>query len=104
MKYKLSIMWMWLYEKYRSLPQAIRAAWNTAWITFVGSMLMILTSVLGSLTEVLGSGNYEAFYDHLSFLATALLSAVFAFLIGVLNALYRFIKPVETSYNLPTRE
>lgn len=95
--------WSWVRTKYSALPGAIRAAWNTAWITFLAMMMTILTDLLGALTDAIGSGSYETFYDQLNLAGSAVVSAATAFLVGVLNAVYRWIRPVEASYpNQPT--
>ena len=81
------------------IPSAIRAGWVTAWVAFTGTLFAIATGLLPVLANAVGSKNFEPFYDALSTSATLALSAASGFLVGLLNAVYRWIKPIERAYN-----
>jgi hypothetical protein len=83
---------------WRRIPKPIRAGWITAVITFASTALTILTSVLPELASAISSRNFTPFYDSLSLASTAILSAVTAFLAGLVNVVYRWLKPIEESY------
>lgn len=95
-------VWNRVREWYKRLPSAIRAAWNTAWIVFVGMMLTILTNLLPAVADLISTRDTEAFYDSLSVAATAAVSAATAFLVAIVNAIYRWLRPVENSYTRDT--
>lgn len=80
------------------VPNAIRSGWITAWITFVGSLLSIVTGLLPKLSEAISSGNFDTFYESLSLGLTAVVSASLGFFAGIVNGVYRWLQPIENSY------
>jgi uncharacterized membrane protein len=91
MKDKLINFW-------RKIPRALRSGIITAWVTFVGTLVAILTNLLPDLADAISSGNYEPFYESLKFGSAAAISAVTAFFSGVVNAIYRWIRPIADAY------
>lgn len=83
---------------WRKLPTAVRSAWITAWVVFIGSLLTIAVGLLPKLAEAVSSKNFEPFYDSLSLEANAAVSAALAFVSGLINGIYRWVKPIEESY------
>lgn len=96
MKVKLINFW-------RKIPKALRSGIITAWVVFVGTLFAILTNLLPVLADAISSGNYEPFFDSLKFASAAAISAVTAFFSGLVNALYRWIKPIEDAYKTNLR-
>ena len=88
---KLTALW-------RRVPKPVRAGWITAWITFLSTMLTIATGLLPELATAIGDRNFAPFYNSLNFAATAAVSAATAFLAGLVNAAYRWLKPIEEAY------
>lgn len=80
------------------IPNAIRSAWITAWITFIGSVLSIVTGLMPRLSDAISTGNFQPFYDSLSLGYTAAVSAVLAFFAGLVNGVYRWLQPIQNSY------
>lgn len=91
MKNKIRTLW-------KKLPTAVRAGWNTAWVTFLGLMVTILTGLLPQLINAISTKNFEPFYDSLNLAMTSALSAVSALVVGCLNVLFRTLKPIEDAY------
>lgn len=83
---------------WRSIPTAIRSAWITAWVTFVASLFAILTSLLPKLADAISSKNFEPFYNSLSTEANIAISAALAFFAGLVNGIFRWLKPIEEAY------
>lgn len=86
---------------WRRVPPAIRAGWITAWLTFVGAMLSIVTGLLPRLAESISTGNFDPFFDALSLGYTAAVSASAAFCVGILNTLWRWLRPIADAYQTP---
>lgn len=76
------------------LPTWLRAAVITGAQTFVGTVLALFLAVI---PDLLGWVNGGAIPD-LATYAKLLAGAVAAFVTGVLTAVYRKVKPIETSY------
>ena len=95
----LKNLWAKITGAYSKLPNAVRAAWNTAWITFTATFLTILIGLLPALVDAITNRNITTFTDSLSVAATAGTAAVTAFLVGIINGLYRWAKPIEGSYS-----
>lgn len=91
MKTKLTNFW-------RKIPKALRSGIITAWVVFVGTLFAILTNLLPLLADAISSGNYEPFYESLKLASAAAISAVTAFFSGLVNAIYRWVKPIEDAY------
>jgi len=83
---------------WRKLPTAVRSAWITAWVAFTGTLLSILVGLLPVLAEAVSSKNFERFYDSLNLGAAAAISAATGFVSGLINGIYRWIKPIEEAY------
>jgi ABC-type Fe3+ transport system permease subunit len=83
---------------WRATPRAIRSGWITAWVTFTGVLLTILTGLLPALAEAISTRNFEPFYDSLNLAAAAAVSAVTGFVSGIVNAIYRWLRPIADSY------
>jgi hypothetical protein len=83
---------------WRKLPTALRSAWITAWVTFVASLFAIFTSLLPKLAEAISSRNFDPFYDSLSTEANIAVSAALAFVAGLVNGVFRWVKPIEEAY------
>ncbi len=88
---KLTALW-------RRVPKPVRAGWITAWITFVGVLLSTLTGLLPALMEFISTGNEEAFFQRIDSASTVVVGAAIGFVVGCLNAAYRWLKPIEESY------
>ena len=66
------------------------------WLSVV-TLLAILTGLLATFADALGSGNFSAFYDALSVGYASAVSAATAFLAGLVNALWRWLVPRRAS-------
>ena len=97
----LKNFWNKIQVTYSKLPNAVRAAWNTAWITFTATFLTILVGLLPALVDAITNRDLTGLADDLSLAATAATAAVTAFLVGVINGLYRWLNPIENSYRQP---
>lgn len=84
---------------WRKIPSAIRSGWVTAWVAFTGTLLTIVTGLLPVLANSISSKNFQPFYDALSTSASLSVSAATGFIAGVVNGIYRFVKPIEQAYN-----
>ncbi|MCA1806559.1 MAG: hypothetical protein LC687_01655, partial [Actinobacteria bacterium] len=89
---------------WRRVPRAIRSGWITAWVTFTGSLLSILTGLLPQLANAITTKNFEPFYNSLSFGFAAGISAALAFFAGVVNSFYRWLSPIAQAYQMPPGE
>lgn len=83
---------------WRRIPVALRSGWITAWVTFFGTITAILTGLLPKLAESISSGNFEPFFDALSLGYAAAVSAAAAFGAGVVNAVWRWLRPLSAAY------
>jgi hypothetical protein len=83
---------------WRRIPKPIRSAWITAWVVFTGALLSIVTSLLPELANAISEHNFEPFFDRLHTDSAAALSAALAFVAGLVNGVYRYLKPIEESY------
>jgi hypothetical protein len=83
---------------WRKLPTALRSAWITAWVTFVASLFAIATSLLPKLAEAFTSRNFDPFYDSLGAQANVAVSAALALVAGIINGVFRWVKPIEEAY------
>lgn len=88
---KLTAFW-------RRVPTPLRSGWITAWVTFTATLLSILTSLLPELANAVSEHNFEPFFDRLHADSATALSAALAFVAGVINAVYRYLKPIQESY------
>ena len=86
---------------WRKVPRAIRSGWITAWVAFLSTIVAIGTNLLPALVDLITTHDYAKFAEHLSTSATLSVSAVNAFLAGVVNAIYRWLRPIEQSYRTP---
>jgi hypothetical protein len=86
---------------WRKIPRAIRSGWITAWVTFTGTLLTILVGLLPQLANAISSKNFEPFFDALSTSSTLAISASLGFVSGLVNALYRWARPIELAYKMP---
>lgn len=89
---------------WRRVPPALRSGWITAWITFTGSLLSILTGLFPLLAESISTGDYAEFFDAVSLASAAAVSAAAAFGAGVLNAVWRWLRPIADAYQTPPGE
>lgn len=83
---------------WRKIPTAIRSGWITAWVVFTGTLLTIGVGLLPKLAESISTRNFEGFLDSLSLGASAALSAATAFVSGLVNTIYRVLRPIEQAY------
>lgn len=83
---------------WRKIPTAIRSAWITAWVTFTGALLTILTGLLPELANAISSKNFEPFLNSLNTGATLAISAALGFVSGLVNGIFRWLKPIEQAY------
>lgn len=83
---------------YRRLPSPIRSGWVTAWVTFTGTILALATSLLPTLATAITTRDFAPFLESLALSTQAAFSAVLALAAGVVNAVYRSIRPVERAY------
>lgn len=83
---------------WRSIPRAIRSGWITAWVTFTGTLLTILTSLLPELANAISTKNFEPFYNGLSNSAALAIAAATGFFSGLVNAVYRWLRPIAQAY------
>lgn len=83
---------------WRKLPTAVRSAWITAWVTFTGALLTILVGLLPELANAISSKNFEPFFDNLNTSATLAISAALGFVSGLVNGIFRWLKPIEEAY------
>lgn len=86
---------------WRKVPRAIRSGWITAWVAFVSTLLAIGTNLLPALVELITTHDYARFAEHLSTAATLAVAAVNSLLAGIVNAVYRWLRPIEQSYRTP---
>ncbi len=86
-------------DGYDRIPTPIRAGWTTAWLTFVGVLLTIVTGLLPVLAEAISSGDFAPFYQSLTLAYSAALAAVSALAAGIVNAVYRWLRPIANSYH-----
>ncbi len=86
---------------WRRVPPAVRSGWITAWVTFTGTLLTIITGLLPTLADAISSGNFSSFYDALSLGYAAAVSAATAFAAGVVNAVWRWLRPIADAYQTP---
>ena len=86
---------------WRRVPPSIRSGWITAWITFIGGLVSILTGLLPTLADAISTGNFDTFFDALSLGYAAAVSAALAFLVGLLNTLFRWLRPIADAYRPP---
>lgn len=91
-------------DVWRKAPKAIRSGWITAWIAFVSTLLAIGTNLLPALVELVTTHDYAKFAEHLSIAATLAVAAVNSLLAGIVNAVYRWLRPIEQSYLIPSDE
>lgn len=91
-------------QAWRRVPTAIRSGWITAWVTFTGTLLTILTGLLPRLAEAISSGNYTGFFDALGLGWAAAVAAATGFVAGLVNAVYRWLVPISTAYRTPSGE
>jgi len=76
---------------YEKLPNAIKAAINTAWQSAVGVFLL---NVLGFLADIQEwAGDTSGAFPDVSPLGKAVVAAIVGAVVGVLTAVYRTIKP-----------
>lgn len=94
---KLQVLW-------RRVPKPIRSGWITAWVTLGATFLSIVTTLLPELANAVSTRDFEPFYDSLSVAATLAVSAVTAFFAGLVNAIYRWLRPIEQAYQTPPVE
>lgn len=85
---------------WRRVPRAIRSGWVTAWVTFVGSLLTIVTNLFPAILDLITTRSPAAFYEQLSVSVTLAISAVSGLLFGVVNAIYRWIRPIADAYQI----
>jgi hypothetical protein len=83
---------------WRKLPKPVRSAWITAWVTFVAALLTIVTSLLPELANAISEHNFDPFFDRLHTDSATALSAALAFFAGLVNGIYRWLRPIEQSY------
>lgn len=83
---------------YRRLPSAVRAGWVTAWVTFVGTLLALATSLLPVLADAITTRSFDTFLSSLALSTQAAFSALLALAAGIVNALYRWLRPIEAAY------
>lgn len=83
---------------WRRVPKPIRSGWITAWVTFTGTLLTILTGLLPVLANAISERNFEPFYDALGNGAAVAISAATGFVSGCVNAIYRWVRPIEQAY------
>lgn len=77
------------------LPSWLRAAINTGWATFVAAVALPLLGFLGDLQVwITGAGEPP----DVTQLGRLLAAALLAFVAGVVNAVFRYFKPVEQAY------
>lgn len=86
---------------WRKTPRAIRSGWITAWVTFTGSVLSIVTGLLPQLANAITTENFGPFYDSLSVGLAAGVSAALALCAGIVNSVYRWARPIEKAYQTP---
>lgn len=85
---------------YLKLPNAVKAAWHTAWLSFVATFGLSLLGFLHDVQEWAGdAGNHS--FPSVTPLGKAVLAAVVALVSAVLNYLFRVIKPGPTYPNTP---
>jgi ABC-type antimicrobial peptide transport system permease subunit len=89
---------------WRKIPRAIRSAWITAWVTFVGATLSIITGLLPVLADSISSKNFRPFFDSLNLGWTAALSAALGFVSGLVNGIWRALVPIDKAYQTPPGE
>jgi len=85
-------------DLYNRLPTAVRAAWTTAWLTFIGALLAIITGLLPLFADAISTREFDTFYDSLSIAASAAVAAASALAAGIVNGLYRWMRPISNSY------
>lgn len=83
---------------WRRLPKPVRSAWITAWIVFTGALLSIVTNLLPELANAISEHNFEPFFDRLHADSAAALSAALAFVAGLVNGIFRWLRPIEQAY------
>lgn len=88
-------------QLWRKTPRAIRSGWITAWATFTGSIVSILTGLLPQLSNAITTENFDPFYNSLSVGLAAGVSAALAFCVGIVNSVYRWARPIEKAYQTP---
>lgn len=88
----------WFTRTWRKVPRAVRSGWITAWIVFTGGLLSIVTSLLPTLANAISTKDFAPFFDSLSLAYTASLSLALAFVSGLVNSIYRWLKPIEQAY------
>lgn len=98
-KLKTKITGVW-----RSLPKPVRSAWITAWVTFTGTVLTIAVGLLPLLANAISTKDFEPFFDALSSGATLAISAVLGFVSGLVNGIYRWIRPIEQAYQTTPKD
>jgi len=86
---------------WRRIPPALRSGWITAWVTFTGTLLTILTGLLPTLADAISSGDFEPFFDALSIGYASAIAAATAFVAGAVNTLWRWLRPIAGAYQLP---
>lgn len=87
---------------WRKIPRAIRSAWVTAWVTFTATILSILTGLLPVVANAISTKNWEPVYNSLDLGLAAAISAALGFLSGLVNGIYRWLRPIEEAYKLNT--
>lgn len=83
---------------WRKVPKALRSAWITAWVTFVGAMLSIITGLLPVLANAVSTKDFQPFFDSLIVGWTAALSAALGFVAGLVNGIWRALVPIDKAY------
>jgi hypothetical protein len=83
---------------WRKVPKPLRSGWITAWVVFTTALFSLAVGLLPALANAITTKNFEPFYDSLSLATTAGYSAALAFLSGLVNAVYRWIRPIEQAY------
>lgn len=83
---------------WRKVPKPLRSGWITAWVAFTGTLFTIAVGLLPKLANAISSKNFEPFYDDLNASATLAISAVTGFVSGCVNAIYRWVRPIEQAY------
>lgn len=83
---------------WRKIPKPIRSGWITAWVTFTGSLITIAVGLLPVLANAISTKDFKPFFDALNAGATVAISAALGFVSGLVNAIYRWARPIEQAY------